>query len=148
MNDAIRHLDQRFKALTALAAAPPKGWVRAVRNDLGMTTKQLAIRLGVTQQRITELEKAELSGRLTLNALERAAEALGCRLVYALIPERPLKETVTRQAEHIADKRLANIQQTMGLENQSVRSPAQKDIRRQLILDLLQKPARLWDEHE
>ena len=43
MNDAIRHLDQRFRTLRPLAATqrPPKGWVRAIRDALGMTTAQL-----------------------------------------------------------------------------------------------------------
>ncbi|MDD3288470.1 MAG: mobile mystery protein A [Alphaproteobacteria bacterium] len=149
MKDAIRHLDQRFKALRPLLATPrpPKGWVRAVRDALGMTTKQLADRIGVAQPRITELEKAELSGSITMNSLERAAEALGCRVVYALVPEHPLSETVTEQAEYLAIKQLAKVQQTMSLENQSVRGiEVQKEMRQKLVRDLLQKPARLWDE--
>ncbi|MDD3371684.1 MAG: mobile mystery protein A, partial [Alphaproteobacteria bacterium] len=110
MKDAIRHLDQRFKALRPLLAVPrpPKGWVRAVRDALGMTTKQLAQRMGVAQPRITELEKAEMSGGITLTSLERAAEALGCRVVYAFVPERTLAERVEEQAERIADRQLAH----------------------------------------
>ena len=95
MKDAIRHLDKRFVALRPLARAqrPPKGWLRAVRDALGMTTAQLGKRLGVSQPRIVELEQSEVSGRVTLNTLQRAAEALGCRLVYALVPDRPLSDT-------------------------------------------------------
>ena len=83
MKDAIRHLDKRFASLRPLAknARPPKGWLRAIRDALGMTTAQLARRLGVSQPRIIELEQSEISGGVTLNTLQRAAEALGCRLV-------------------------------------------------------------------
>jgi hypothetical protein len=47
MKDAIRHLDKRFTGLRRLAQSPrpPKGWLRAVRDALGMTTAQFARRL-------------------------------------------------------------------------------------------------------
>jgi predicted DNA-binding mobile mystery protein A len=149
MKDAIRHLDQRFAALRPLAksARPPKGWLRAIRDALGMTTAQFGRRLGVSQPRIVELEQSEASGHVTLHTLQRAAEALGCRLVYALIPERPLAETVREQAELVATRQLANVEQTMRLEDQAVQGKAAtKELRRRLIEELLRRPARLWDE--
>ncbi|MBV8446883.1 MAG: mobile mystery protein A, partial [Hyphomicrobiales bacterium] len=90
---AARHLDQRLKALSAITrnSLPPRGWIRAIRDALGMTTVQLARRLGVSQPRITELEKSELSGSISLRSLRRAAEALGCQVVYVLVPNKPLE---------------------------------------------------------
>ena len=133
MRDSIRHLDRRFKALKPLLAAgrPPKGWLRAVRDALGMTSGQLAKRLGVAQPRVLEIEKAELSGAVTLHSLERAAEALGCRVVYALVPEQPLAEVVQKQADRVAARQLARVEQTMNLEDQSVRdnTVARKEMR-------------------
>jgi predicted DNA-binding mobile mystery protein A len=149
MKDAIRHLDKRFAALRPLAKStrPPKGWLRAIRDALGMTTAQFARRLGVSQPRIIELEQSEASGGVTLNTLQRAAEALGCRLVYALVPERPLAETVRERADLIAERHLASVEQTMRLEDQAVKSKtAGKELRRRMIDDLLRRPARLWDE--
>jgi predicted DNA-binding mobile mystery protein A len=149
MKDAIRHLDKRFAALRPLAKSPrpPKGWLRAIRNALGMTTAQFARRLGVSQPRIVELEQSEGSGSVTLNTLQRAAEALGCRLVYVLVPERPLAETVRDRAELIAERQLASVEHTMRLEDQAVPGrKAGKELRRRLIEDLLRRPARLWDE--
>jgi predicted DNA-binding mobile mystery protein A len=149
MKDAVRHLDKRFSSLRPLAkgARPPKGWLRAIRDALGMTTAQFARRLGVSQPRIIELEQSEVSGGVTLNTLQRAAEALGCRLVYVLIPEKPLTETVIERAELIAERQLKAVEQTMRLEDQSVEDPtAAKDLRRQFVDQLLRRPARLWDE--
>src|SRR5438445_7827784 len=112
-----------------------------------MTQAQFARRLGVSQPRITELEQSEVGGNLTLNTLQRAAEALGCRLVYALVPERPLAETVRERAELIADRRSGAVEHTMRLEDQAVQSKrASKELQRQLVEDLLRRPARLWDE--
>ena len=149
MKDAIRHLDKRFATLRPLLRnpRPPKGWLRAVRDALGMTTAQLARRIGVTQPRIIELEKAEVSGTVTLHSLQRAAEALGCRVVYALVPNRPLAEVVRTRAELIAEKQLVSVRHTMSLEDQTVQDKeANKELRQQFVLELLRKPARLWDE--
>ena len=149
MQDALRHLDKRFTALRALGKQPrpPKGWLRAIRDALGMTTAQLARRLDVSQPRIVELEQSEVSGKVTLNTLQRAAEALGCRLVYTLIPERPLAETLRERAETIASRQLADVAQTMRLEDQAVTSTkANKELYRQRVDELLRRPARLWDD--
>lgn len=149
MNDAIRHLDRKLLGLRPLVktARPPKGWLRAIRNALGMTTAQLARRMGVTQPRIIELEQSEVSGSVTLHSLQRAAEALGCRVVYAIVPDRPLADTVRMRAERVADKQLASVRHTMSLEDQAVKGKrAGKELRRQFMDELLRRPARLWDE--
>jgi predicted DNA-binding mobile mystery protein A len=149
MNDAIRHLDKRFVALRPLARAqrPPKGWLRAIRDALGMTTAQLGKRLGVSQPRIVELEQSEVSGSVTLNTLQRAAEALGCRLVYALVPDRPLMDTVRERAELVATRQANAVAQSMRLEDQEVTDrEVAKELRRQQAERLLRRPARLWDE--
>jgi len=149
MNDAIRHLDKRFSSLRPVAKIqrPPKGWIRAIRDALGMTTTQFARRLDVSQPRIVELEKSEQGGSVTLNTLQRAAEALGCRLVYVLVPERPLAEVVRDRAELIAERQSRAVEHTMRLEDQAVRDKrAARALREQAIDDLLKRPARLWDE--
>jgi predicted DNA-binding mobile mystery protein A len=149
MKEAIRHLDQRFASLRALANSPrpSKGWLRAIRNALGMTSAQLARRLGVSQPRIVELEQSEVSGKVTLNTLQRAAETLGCRLVYVLVPEKPLAETVRDRAELLAQRQQLDVEHTMRLEDQAVSSKtASRELRKRLIEELLRRPARLWDE--
>ncbi|SED24732.1 mobile mystery protein A [Rhizobiales bacterium GAS188] len=149
MRDAIRHLDQRFAVLRPLAksARPPKGWVRAVRDALGMTTAQLARRVGVSQPRIVELEQSEVSGSITLHSLQRAAEALGCRVVYALVPERPLAAVLRERAEERAAQHSGAVEHSMRLENQAVPDKhASKELHRQRVESLLRRPARLWDD--
>ena len=100
MKDAIRHLDKQFSGLRPLTKLqrPPRGWLRAIRDALGMTTAQYGKRLGVSQPRIVELEKSEQGGSVTLNALQRAAEALGCpHLVYVLVPEQTSSGSVVTE---------------------------------------------------
>ncbi len=79
--------------------------------------------------------------------MERAAEALGCRVVYALIPEKPLANTVRERAERLADRQLAAVEHTMRLENQGVPDKrARAKLRQRTIDELLHSPSRLWDE--
>lgn len=102
--------------------------------------------MGVKQPRITELEQGEASGKITIQSLERAAEAMGCRLVYALVPMRPLSDMINERALGIAGQQLASIEQTMRLENQGVTDEARhREALARLVDALKRKPARLWD---
>jgi predicted DNA-binding mobile mystery protein A len=149
MVTAYEQLDKRFSKLRPLAQAarPSRGWIRAIREAVGMTTGQLAKRLGVQQPRVIELERGEADGNITVKSLERAAEALGCRLVYALVPEKPLADTIRQRASLLAERQLAAIEQTMRLEAQGVTDKAQHtEAHQRLVEKLLRRPARLWDE--
>ena len=111
-----------------------------------MTTAQFAKRLGVQQPRIIELEKGEVTGNINMDSLERAAEALGCRLVYTLVPLKPITQTLEERASQLAKHKLAAVEQTMRLEAQEVRNKeTRKATLKRLTDELLIRPARLWD---
>ena len=149
MTTAHQQLDKRLAALRPLARSPKpsRGWVRAIRETLGMTTRQLAERMRISQPTLVKLEKSEAAGTITLGSLERAAQALGCRVVYALVPIKPLTETIEERASMLADRQVSSVEQTMRLEAQGVTNKAErKQARRQVAQELLRRPARLWDE--
>ena len=145
---AARALDQRFTLVRNWSVArPPRGWLRAIRDALGLTTKQFAKRLGVSQPRVVALEKGEVEETVTLATLRRAAEALDCQLVYAMIPNRPLVEMLRERAEAKADEQIAGVSHTMRLENQAITAGDQRRQREILIDQLLRgNLSRLWDE--
>ena len=145
---AARALDLSLGRLrSGSVARPPKGWLRAIRDALGMTTKQFARRLGVSQPRVVALEKGEIDETLTLASLRRAAEALDCTLVYVLVPKQPLVETLRQRAEQKADAQLNRVSHTMRLENQALTNADQRRQRELLIDQLLRgNLGRLWDE--
>lgn len=112
-----------------------------------MTTTQLAGRLGISQPRIIALEKAEASGAITLETLVRAAEALDCRLVYALVPRKPLETLVDQRAAELAKKRLNATRHTMALEDQSVEATDETVHLERLTRNIMaQSGSKLWDE--
>ena len=95
--------------------------------DRNLNPSQLAERLGVKKQpRAVELERGEANGKITIQSLERAAEALGCRLVYVLVPEKRLADTIGERASLVAERHLAAVEQTMLLEGQAVTNTGQR----------------------
>lgn len=146
---ARKHIETRLAPLRERPelARPPRGWIRAIRDAYGMTTRQLAKRMGKSQSVIVEMEKGEARDSLTLATLRNAAEALDCTLVYALVSNAPIDELLRRRARMVASQRLSRASHSMALENQGLDSQAQERERERLIEDLLRgSPARLWDE--
>ena len=78
----------------AAMRTPSEGWLRTARKALGMSGAQLARRMGVTRARIANVEHAELSGSVTLKSMQAAAEALGCRFVYAIVPSQTVEDMI------------------------------------------------------
>jgi predicted DNA-binding mobile mystery protein A len=121
--------------------------LKAIREALGMTTRQYSARLGVSQPRVVLLEKGEAEGTLTLESLRRAAEALDCELVYVLVPRKPLTQMLLDQAELKTEEQLGRMDQTMQLENQAL-TAADRARQRALLVDELLRGdlRRLWDQ--
>lgn len=119
---ARQRLDERLASLKPenRLVPPPKGWIRAIRDALGMTGPQFAARLKITPQSVGDIEKSEATGSIQLKTLSRAAEALGCTLVYALVPKTSLEDTVQVRARRIALAELQRVAHTMKLEDQGV----------------------------
>ena len=146
---ARKHLERRLAPLRDQQnlTRPPRGWIRAVREAFGMTTRQLAQRIGKVQSAVVEMEKSEARESISLATLRQAAEALDCTLVYALVPNRPIDDIRRARAADVASQQLARASHTMALENQSLDRAAQDAERERLIDALLRgSPARLWDD--
>lgn len=145
---ARKHLDKALSVYREAAgrSRPPKGWVRAIRDALGMTSRQLAARMNLSQSTITALEQGEAADTVTLKTLRQAAEALDCQLVYALVPRTSLEETVQMRARALADEHLARVNHTMRLENQAVRASELSEEREHLTRSFLEgRASRLWE---
>jgi predicted DNA-binding mobile mystery protein A len=144
---ARERLDERLLALKPEERfrAPPKGWLRAIRDALGMTGVQFAKRLGIRPQSVEVIEKSEASGSIQIKTLRRAAEALECTLVYALVPNASLEHAVRDRARKIAIRELARVAHTMKLEAQEPRDVDLEARIEAYIRDIL-KDRDLWNE--
>jgi predicted DNA-binding mobile mystery protein A len=143
-----QQLDKRLKPFRPLldSPVPPEGWIRTVRKALGMNARQLADRLGSSRQWIHLLERDEATASITLKSLRRAAECLGCELVYALVPKTSLESTVRARARTIIESRMERATHTMRLENQELDDSDKQEALNERLNDLVDAmPANLWD---
>lgn len=148
---ARRNLDKKLATLqnVDLFVRPPRGWIKAIREALGMTTTQLGKRLGVTQSRVIAIEQAEAKNSITLNSLEKAAQAMDCQLVYVLLPRKPLEKQVREQAENLSRKQIESTRHTMALEAQAIDKADEEELRKRLVEKILEKAgSELWKNNK
>jgi predicted DNA-binding mobile mystery protein A len=132
-----RELDRLFEQVRPLElAAPGKGWIADIRESLGMTGRDFARRLGVDPSSAKRLEQSEAKRSVTLASLDRAAAALGCRVAYVLIPERPLEEAIRARAAALVEQLHTPVAHSMAIEGQTSDQPSTND-RREIMIDEL-----------
>lgn len=139
-------LEKKLDTLKKAPAPPSIGWVKALREALGMTTAQLAKRVGVNQSRITHIEQAESEENLKLSTLSKVAEGLGMKFVYGFVPKDDLESLIRSQARKLALKRMDRIDHTMRLELQNL-SNAEKEKAIEDMIDriLIEGDKELWE---
>lgn len=127
---ARRSLDKRLAVFHPLGQhqPPARGWIRALRDSIGMSSAQLGHALGVRSQSVDDMEKAEASGGISLETLRRVGRAMDCTLVYALVPNTSLEAMVASRAEALARAAIAGVSHTMALEDQRVEGELQRQI--------------------
>jgi predicted DNA-binding mobile mystery protein A len=146
---AATQLDRKLPALRESAtrlqsARPVGGWIRAVRRALGMSTSALGRRLKLAQQSVVQLEENEKSESITLASLRRVAAALDAELVYAIVPRKNLRESITARAREVAGQRIAPIAQSMKLESQGLGNNELRERIEDLARELERRPRELW----
>lgn len=128
-----------------LSARPRTGWVRAIRESLGMSAAAFARRLGMTHAGVRKLESAEASDVITLASLRKLAQALDCELHYALVPRTSLKQQKHDRAKAVASERLRPMSHSMALEDQAVQEPLNQRQLEMTVKELLEGSGReLW----
>jgi predicted DNA-binding mobile mystery protein A len=144
---ARQRLDERLQSLQPVDRfrPPPRGWVRAIRDALGMTGVQFARRLKIRPQSVEALERSEATGAIQLKTLRRAAEALDCTIVYALVPNSSLEDAVCARARKIALRDLGRVAHTMKLEAQET-GDANLEARIEAYIRDQLKERGLWNE--
>jgi predicted DNA-binding mobile mystery protein A len=147
---AITQLDKSLKPFFMLLNHQPKeGWIRTIRQTLHMSTHAFAKRLKVTQSTIVDLERREAEKGVTLKKMEEAAEAFGCRFVYAFVPKESFALMIHEQEKQKAEHLVQQIQKTMSLEEQAL-SPDQMKQQIELVQQHIKnEPLKnLWKNDE
>ncbi len=146
-NLLLSQLDNRLAPWREITdREPPRGgWLRAIRTALGISSAHLGSRIDATQQGIANFERSEAEGKITLQSLRRVAEALDCRVVYAVVPNKPLAQMRRERALALADAMIRPVAHSMKLEDQGVSDAETQRQRTELANELLRgSPRKLW----
>jgi predicted DNA-binding mobile mystery protein A len=148
MREQAQEMLDRFSGLKD-ETVPGGGWLRLMRTALGLTSAQLAHKLGMSQANIMRIEKSEADGTITLKTLSRVAEAMNCKVVYGLIPEKSIDDLLKEKALGIAKKRVERINHTMRLEGQGLSEQELKREEDALVQELLEGNLKeLWRDDD
>lgn len=143
----IKQLDKALNPWHSIAKNQlcKNNWFQTIREALGIPTRYLAKKMGLSPGRIVQLQTAEIDGSITLKNLRKAAENLDCMLIYAFVPKKPLKKIVEEQAKNVANQIISSVNHTMGLEEQAVTKSELKEHCNALADELSSgNPKNLW----
>lgn len=145
----IQQLNTKMLAYASLqkVAPPPTGWIKAIRNAIGMSMLQLGNRLSITKQSVQDIERREKDGSITIKALREAARALDMQLVYGFVPnDGSLELLIERKAKELATQIVMRTNNTMKLEDQeNTKQRIEKAIHERTTIIKTEMPKTLWD---
>jgi predicted DNA-binding mobile mystery protein A len=125
----LNQLDRSLEpfAGTRSISPPQRGWLRAVREALGITIREVSRKMRKTPQTVASFEKSEAADRITLQTLRHYAEALDCELVYAIVPKNgSLKQLAETRARQRVERDVRAVEHTMVLEDQATHGTQDK----------------------
>ncbi len=125
---ALKQIERRSQSIPR-ASLSKSSSIRMFRESLGMTLKNLAESTGVTVASIAQAERKEAEGKVNLETLRRAAEAMNCELTYSFVPKTDMKDFVEKRAYEKARRILERADLHMALEDQRVTSDIEERIR-------------------
>lgn len=128
----LEQLKRKFKKINSIKTEMhvPQGWVRYIRESFNMTLKDLSSKVGVSPAALSMLESRELEGKVTLESLNKVAQALDCTLVYSIVPNKDIEKVIRDQARSKALSIVNRANVHMELEDQGVKSKLKKRVDR------------------
>ncbi len=145
----IQQLSRKMTVFGSIqqTAVPPSGWIRTIRNALGMSLQQLGKKLSITRQSVQEMEQREQDGTITLKSLKEVAKAMDMQLVYAFVPvDGTLEDLIERKATALARQIVMRTSNSMKLEDQQNSTERlEKAIQERANAIKNEMPKILWD---
>ena len=145
----IQQLNSKMLAFASLqkVAMPPTGWIKAIRNAIGMSMLQLGKRLSITKQSVQDIERREKDGSISIKALREAARALDMQLIYGFVPnDGSLEALIDRKAKELATQIVQRTSNSMKLEDQeNSKQRIEKAIEERANIIKNEMPKTLWD---
>ena len=145
----FQQLNEKMDQLTGLqhVIVPPIGWIKAIRNGIGMSMEQLGRKLSITKQGVMDIEKREMEGAITIKAMQEIAKAMDTEFVYGFVPNAgSLEQMIETRALEIAKTIVLRTSTTMKLEDQAnSKERIEKAIKERATEIINKTPKILWD---
>ncbi len=145
----FQQLNEKLEKITVLnnLVVPPIGWIKAIRNGLGMSMEQLGKKLSISKQAVMDMEKREKVGAVTLKSMQELAKAMDMQFVYGFIPnDGSLEQMIEKRALEIAKTIVQRTANTMKLEDQAnSKERIEKAIKERAAEIINKTPKILWD---
>jgi len=145
----LQQLNNKMLGFASLkeVVMPPTGWVKAIRNVLGMSMQQLGNKLSVSKQGVLDIEKREKEGSITIKSLREIARVLDMQLVYGFVPnDGSMDALIEKRARELATEIVMRTANTMKLEDQAnSQKRIQKAIEERTASIKNEMPKILWD---
>ena len=145
----FQQLNEKLAQLTGLqhVIMPPIGWIKAIRNGIGMSMEQLGQKLSITKQGVMDIEKREKEGAITIKSMQEIAKAMDMQFIYGFVPNAgSLEQMIETRALEIASKIVERTSTTMKLEDQAnSKERVEKAIKERASEIINKTPKILWD---
>ncbi|WP_438946854.1 mobile mystery protein A [Sediminibacterium sp.] len=145
----LQQLNEKMEKLIGLEhlSVPPIGWIKAIRNAIGMSMEQLGKKLSITKQAVMDIEKREKVGAITIKSMQEIAKAMDMKFVYGFVPNADsLEQLIEKRALEIATKIVQRTSTTMKLEDQVNSKTRIESAIKERAAEIINKtPKILWD---
>ena len=145
----LQQLNSKMLSFTEVQKITPPsiGWIKAVRNAIGMSLLQLGNRLSITKQSVQDMERREKDGSITIKSLREVASALDMNLIYGFVPkDGSLDALIERKAKNLATQIVLRTNNSMKLEDQeNSKQRIEKAIQERTTAIINEMPKTLWD---
>lgn len=144
----LKQLDKRCGRLQKILelSSMREGWIKQIREALGMSARQLATKVGISQPTLAKIEKSETERTVSLKTLDKIAEALECKVIYAFVPRDSFRKIVYRRALAASEKLVRRVSHSMDLEKQGISSKERQAQIQEIADELARNLSRdLWE---
>lgn len=145
----FQQLNEKILRLAGMqhVIVPPIGWIKAIRNSLGMSMEQLGKKISITKQGVMDIEKREKEGAITIKSMQEIAKAIDMQFVYGFVPDAgSLDQMIEMRALEIAKTIVQRTSTTMKLEDQAnSKERIEKAIKERATEIINKTPKILWD---
>ena len=145
----FQQLNEKILRLAGMqhVIVPPIGWIKAIRNSIGMSMEQLGKKLSITKQGVMDIEKREKEGAITIKSMQEIAKAIDMQFVYGFVPDAgSLDQMIEMRALEIAKTIVQRTSTTMKLEDQAnSKERIEKAIKERAAEIINKTPKILWD---